>query len=92
VAYVEKYGKWLLKVDKLRVVERSEIERKIRMLRAGKVGSKGVVAAVNLATGDVHFGKTLREAAQKGLQKDHKGKFYFVRVGYPAVYRHTGWR
>ena len=47
---------------------------------------KGKIIAIEVESGDYFIGKNLNEASLKAKQKHPNNVFYFVRVGYPAVY------
>ena len=46
----------------------------------------GKIVAIEVESGDYFIGENLNEASLKAKQKYPNNVFYFVRVGYPAVY------
>ncbi len=60
--------------------------RKVQLLKT----KKGMIAAIEPASGESFFGKTLIQALERGRKKYPASLFYFVRVGYPAAYSHKG--
>lgn len=49
---------------------------------------KGEIAAIEVDSEEYFLGRTVVEAAQKARQKHPDKFFYFVRIGFPAVYVH----
>ncbi|MEA3459260.1 MAG: hypothetical protein U9R11_01040 [Chloroflexota bacterium] len=48
---------------------------------------KGEIAAIEVKSGDYFLGQTVVEAGEKAKQRYPNKIFYFVRIGFPAVYR-----
>jgi hypothetical protein len=49
---------------------------------------KGEIIAIEVDSGDYFLGETVIEAGTKAREKYPDKVFYFVRVGFPAVYVH----
>ena len=49
----------------------------------------GKIVAIDPESGDWFVGETLEEATARGRKKHPDSLFYFVKVGYPAVYSFT---
>jgi len=49
---------------------------------------KGEIVAIEVDSGDYFLGRTVMEATSEARKKHPDKVFYFVRVGFPAVYVH----
>jgi hypothetical protein len=49
---------------------------------------RGEIVAIEVDSGDYFLGRTVTEATSKARKKHPDKVFYFVRVGFPAVYVH----
>jgi len=47
---------------------------------------KGQIVAIEVDSGDYFLGRTVTEATSEARKKHPDKVFYFVRVGFPAVY------
>lgn len=68
------------------ISEGKEIYKRIR--KELEPEHKGEIVAIETESGDYFLGKTVLEATRKARQKYPDKVFYFVRVGFPAVYVH----
>jgi hypothetical protein len=49
---------------------------------------RGEIVAIEVDSGDYFLGRTVTEATNEARKKHPDKVFYFVRVGFPAVYVH----
>jgi hypothetical protein len=49
---------------------------------------KGEIVAIEVDSGEYFLGRTVTEATSEARRKHPDKVFYFVRVGFPAVYVH----
>jgi hypothetical protein len=49
---------------------------------------RGEIVAIEVDSGDYFLGRTVTEATSEARKKYPDKVFYFVRVGFPAVYVH----
>jgi hypothetical protein len=49
---------------------------------------RGEIVAIEVDSGDYFLGRTVTEATSEARKKHPDKVFYFVRVGFPAVYVH----
>lgn len=51
---------------------------------------KGKIAAIEVESGDLFLGTSTLEAGMKAREKYPDRVFYFIRIGYPTVYKIRG--
>ena len=66
-----------------------DIYRK-RYQRRLEPGKKGKIVAIEVESGEVLLGASTLEAGMKAREKYPDKVFYFIRVGYPTVYKTRG--
>jgi hypothetical protein len=77
----------IFQVDQRKVISKGkEIYNGIR--GALEPEHKGEIVAIEVDSGDHFLGRTVTEATRKARKKHPDKVFYFVRVGFPAVYVH----
>ncbi len=52
---------------------------------------KGKIVAIEVDSEDYFLGKTVVEAGMKAREKHPDKVFYFIRIGFPAVYTFRHW-
>jgi len=77
----------VFQVDQRKVISGGkEIYNRIR--RKLEPEHRGEIVAIEVDSGDYFLGRTVTEATSEARMKHPDKVFYFVRVGFPAVYVH----